>query len=400
MKNIILLAFMVVCGYAHAQSESVDSATMAFADKYYYAVTGERLQIDFLNEEEIALVRSVLTDANTKSVLTEKFIDHDGFVDIRLANFVSRLTNETAEPYEEIDDFQVAIASTILNGSDFRDIFSKPFFISRKGDSNVVSNRTIRDSVQDQELKAVASNFQLNFDVEQMNGTVADGYMYDGIFSSQGFGRRFIMGGTNRRPIRGVYDIFLCAKIESIKDASLSDKFIGQDIARNPGNNPHEFQVKCSACHAVLDSQRGAFAHYHFYDMDSGLQKLVDIDAERYNRNQQNNPDGDGYETTDDYWENPLDSEESQQRFGWRTELNEEKKIAGNDVLSFSTMVANSEQFQRCMVQKLITEFCEKPAENIDRDDAEFIALYQSLRTANYNMKATISKIIQSKFCE
>jgi hypothetical protein len=175
-------------------------------------------------------------------------------------------------------------------------------------------------------------------------------------------------------------------------DASLNDMFVGPDISRNPGDNPHEYQNKCSGCHAVLDGQRGAFANY---DEDGGgrIQRYTEIISKKYNRNPENNPDGEGYLTLDTYWQNPLIRPQDQEKFGWRT------PISGFGVLGFANMIVQSEQFQRCMTKKVIAEFCERNPYFIRTSNKEFISISESFRTDGYKIKNLISKVTTSSYC-
>ncbi len=366
----------------------ITNKQIKIANEYSKILTG----MEVLDPQGADLKPAILKIESNPNLFINKMFSQPGFFDIRIANFVSRIGNEQEEPYEQIDDYQLALGLAIRDNLDFRSIFTKPFVIS-SGFNGVIPNRSVVDIFSNKEFSEPLNDLSLDFDQTKMkNRTVGDGFLHDGLMSSQGFGQRFIRNGTNRRPIRAVYDMYLCSKIESYMDASLSDMFVGPDISRNPGGNPHEYQQKCSGCHAVLDGQRGAFANYD-EDTSGNIQRYAEVITDKYNRNQQNNPEGEGYQTTDTYWVNPLSSSQNMEKFGWRTPM------AGFGVLTFANMVVQSEQFQRCMTKKLIAEFCDRSPTFIRSGNKEFISLYQSMRTDGYKMKTLITKIAKSSYC-
>jgi hypothetical protein len=395
--RFMIQTLLLIMSLLHARPDvippnkkQISAEQMRAANVYAKIITG----MEIIQPVDERLRPNILNVKENPKPLIEQLMQTSSFYDIRIANFVSRIGNEQEEPYEDVDDYQIALTLAIRDNIDFRSIFIKPFFIKARGDESPIRNRDLERTFEQDDLSAsFLSSLSLEFDNTQMKeGTVGNGYMHDGLMSSQGFGKRFISNGTNRRPIRAVYDIYLCSKIESYMDTSLSDMFVGPDISRNPGGNPHEYQQKCSGCHAVLDSQRGAFAHYD-QDENDRTQKYVEVISEKYNRNQQNNPEGEGYQTVDAYWVNPLSSKQSQERFGWRTPL------SGIGVLSFANMIVQSEQFQRCITKKMIAEFCDRSPTFIRTSNKEFIALAESFRNDGYKMKNLISKIAMSSYC-
>lgn len=359
-------------------------------ESLYQKVTGLRPTAKQLSDLE-AKVKGDRGDV----MFNELFANPD-FIENRLATVISRLSNEDNEPYEEVDDYQAALLLSITSDIDIRAIFSKPFYISQVGaDGQAVRPRpdsyVIPRSVES--LGKLVSSFKLNFSAPANATQAFEGYYTGGLMTTHGFAARFIKGGTNRRPVRAMYDIFLCTKIDGWKDATLDHFYIGGDIDRVPGDNPREFETRCSACHAPMDSQRGAMAYFEYEEVMRELRRLNEV-ARKMNQNSSVFPGANP--TIDDSWENLLVTPEYQKRFGWRG------PTRGKGPLSFANMIADSRQFQTCMTQKLTAEFCDKSEEAVAQmlNKPEFNRLADSFRQDGYRVKSLIKKIVRSDLCK
>lgn len=358
----------------------------------YREVLGVNLRPQELDALKTA---SVNADGTINSrALFDRVFANPLFVEGRLATFVSRLTNEENEPFEEADDYQVALMLAITSDLDFRAPLKSPFQIIKRGGPNVALNPNGQYEIGVSFLSwnEVVEKLQLSFNTGAQAPRPDVGVYSDGLLTTQGFGKRFIDGGTNRRPVRGAFGILLCSKIETWKDATLDPFYIGRDIDRNPGGNPQTFQQSCRGCHAPMDGLRGSFARY---DSAPGTKNIVfgAQVAKKYNQNATVFPDG--YETTGEDWENLLVTPIHQARYGWRG------KTSGQGLLEFAEMIADSQQFQSCMTQKLIALICDKNEADIRKVvDAEiFNQLRDSFRTDGYKIKTLIEKIVMSNVC-
>ncbi len=322
----------------------------------------------------------------------EKAFTDSNFLDNRILTLVSRLSVESADPYGPIGTYQAAIALGIVQNIDFRSLFDQPIWIVSNETANPVTPRLAQLAFTLASLDGFSnlpSEFRL-FTGDPFTEISYDDGKYEGLFTTPEFGEEFIQDGTNRKPIRGIYDIFLCSKIESYKDASLDTFFIGQDIDRVPGDHPQVFQEECSACHAPLDGQRPAFA---YQDYQNNRMMLLQEVSEKYNRNSRGYG---GLQIVSDHWENPLVTPVHQERFGWRT------PTTGRGVGEFAHMIVNSEQFSRCMVQKTAAEFCDLPMDFVQND--AIAQVVQSLATrfevGEYRFLNLIKDIVRSPLCE
>ncbi|MCB0361810.1 MAG: hypothetical protein KDD35_03775, partial [Bdellovibrionales bacterium] len=321
------------------------------------------------------------------------------FIDNRVASMLSRLSTEDTNPFEEVDDFQVSLLLALNTNLDIRDIFSKPFFIEKMSEQS----QRIEPSSTKYHLGSNADSFhhyaaelRLNFIPEisledSSELRISPGSYFGGLMSTQGFAKRFIQDGTNRRAVRAAFDLFLCSKIETWKDASLDDFYIGKDVDRKPGDNPHKFFGDCRSCHAPMDSMRGAFAHINFGNDQALFAAKI---PSKFNQNSQ--VYSSGFNSIDDTWEILLTTKTHQARFGWRG------PTVGNGLLSFSSAIANSKQFQRCMTQNVLSQFCDKNNNEVSEilKNHEFELLADSFRTDGYKLKTLIKRVVTSPICD
>ena len=340
---------------------------------------------------DMVSIRQQLGPQATDAQVAEYFTGHPDFTNIRLASFASKLSNETAEPYEPIDDFQVAVLASIRQGLNFQSIFTQAFSLALE--SGTFLTATFEPAFelgrifQSQDEMAKGVKIVLN---------PAQPLYTEGLFVTDGFAKRFLSNGTNRRQIRAVFDVFLCTKIERWKDATLDPYYIGQDVSRFPGGKNDEFKDNCSSCHAPMDAMRGAWAYFTYSEQARIVQKTStvqekyllngDVTKEIYNL----------FGTSDDSWENLLIEEVQQNYYGWRTET------SGKGPRQFATMITSARRFDECMTMRVLQEFCELPSEQIGQmiNHPEFKRLYDGLRTSGYNMKNLISETVRSSLCE
>lgn len=347
---------------------------------------------------DIASLRSQATSngALSEDLLFTKLFEDPNFVTVRLSTIASRMSNEDGEPFENVDDFQVALILAITSNIDLRDLLTKHFFIEAVGNPGkpiepsksiyaIGKGRLLTDYLD------IPQKLRLNFS-ELANTTVTSGYYAEGLMTTQGFGIRSLKAGTNRRAIRAAFDLFLCSKIDTWKDTSLDDFYVGRDVDRKPGENPEAYQTICRGCHAPMDAMRGALANY---DYDPNMDRVTYSPSvgKKYNQNKTVFPGG--FQTINAQWENLLSYDANIQKFGWRG------NTSGTGLLSFSTMLANSRQFQSCMAKRVASAICELDASEMPSliRKPEFQRIVDGFRDDGYRTKALIRKIVTSGLC-
>jgi hypothetical protein len=367
----------------------------------YKRVTGQKLvrRPDGLppsgNQPDAATIarwERYIQEGRREPLYTE-LLDQRAFASANFANFVSKLSNEEASPLQLVDDFQIQIMVAAFSDRDIQPLFTHGVTAASK--VRGILNRPditageIFDAVKDGNLSLV---FQTQ-DQRQSGtpalpaGTVEFQQSDVGLLSSRGFMTRNLNAGTNRRPVRAAFDLFLCSKIDTWKDTSLPDLFVGRDIDRAPGKDPKVYRDSCRGCHAPMDAYRGAWANY---DFPRGYSEQV---VQKYNINPTVYPGG--YVTRSADWLNLLTSPSSQSYFGWRG------PTGGGDLSSFGRLIADSERFQKCMVKRVIEAVCPyTDYSDMDRnDDPELDRLSVNFREKGYQLRGLFRSVLLSPAC-
>jgi hypothetical protein len=205
-----------------------------------------------------------------------------------------------------------------------------------------------------------------------------------GLLTTRYWGEKYYFAGTNRRPVVGLMNVFMCQPIENWKTANLSTSRIRQDIPRDPSNDPRLFQQECRSCHGPMDALAGAFAYLDFEKKT--IIYSYDV-AKKYTHNDHTYPEG--YATKDDSWKNLLTA---------RNDLGLDWKgpNSGKGVKELGQLVTNSEGFGRCLVKRSLSFFCDQ---QLSLTDPWVIELTDTLKQSGYNLKDLFINIATSKKC-
>ena len=224
-----------------------------------------------------------------------------------------------------------------------------------------------------------------------------------GLLTTRSFANSHAIAGTNRRMVQFAFRQFLCIDIAQWADASAPDSRIGRDVPRDPGGDPNFFLRTCKACHSVMDGFRGAFATLDVKDGDFFVKQYLFNDqqnrevvnasspvASKYARGSGAFPAG--YATIDNSWQNYATQGTNAEFFGWRgTNI-----TSGTGANSFGTLLANSQAFSRCMVQRVYRSVCRR---DIASSEADFLGAMTSTFERDYNMKRLFQRVVTSPAC-
>jgi hypothetical protein len=230
-----------------------------------------------------------------------------------------------------------------------------------------------------------------------------------GVLTTQQWGQQYFIAGTNRAVLAFSYDTFLCKTIDELLDNTLPKDIILGAVERAPAGDPSTFINKCSGCHAIMDAHLGATAYYDFIDTpQAGLifnpatkQPANDLPqvhkdwfaklpaeakkvAEKINRNGFLSELDGAPNMTDDHWTNPMANLLGKNsRLGWNG------RQSGKGLQSWGKMITSSDQFSKCMAQRVYQATCNVSDKTvIDDHSQERISQLASLFSAgNYNMK-------------
>ena len=222
------------------------------------------------------------------------------------------------------------------------------------------------------------------------SGTISTLADSAGILTSRAFMAAHAQDGTNRRIIEYTFKVFMCTPIDEWANSSNPDNRIGPDVGRFPQG---DYLNKCKACHSGMDSLRPATAHFDFsngfikfnytYTNDpnpNNPQQLnVPVPANeqkvpyKFRRSSDNFPSG--FRVSNNNWVNYSDSS----KFGFRTDEN------GNGMKDLGQLIAHSEQYSRCLVQRVFEAVCRK---KIQPEDQFFIqSMATQFENDEYNLK-------------
>lgn len=182
---------------------------------------------------------------------------------------------------------------------------------------------------------------------EKTQDYISDPNYRVGLITTQQYGESIFSGGTNRRPIKKLVEDFLCKPVESLMNFTISDRWVGRDIPRSPGNDSKVYLNRCMGCHTGLDSLRGAFAGYNFNSELTWSRRVEN----KLNNNPNTSPEG--FIVTNDTWEH----------LGWlpvapdqvSTSSSRKYHSGPKDLIQ---MVVNSRQYYSCLTQQVKDRLC------------------------------------------
>jgi hypothetical protein len=176
-----------------------------------------------------------------------------------------------------------------------------------------------------------------------------------GIFTQRGFGGAAGFAGTNRAYIQMMVNQLWCLPLDAIRSSTADTTFIGRDVSRNPDGTglSGTFSTQCKTCHGPMDGLRNAFAYVEGgRDVDANgasIRYSSGVVLSKYSRNSTTFPTG--FTTTNNNWTATFTPAQLTQ-FGWVG------PTQGTGVQSFAQAIGQTQQFYRCMVQKVSDLVC------------------------------------------
>ncbi len=170
-----------------------------------------------------------------------------------------------------------------------------------------------------------------------------------GVITSRAFMEAHATAGTNRRMVQMSFEQFLCKPITDWADNTVSDRFVGRDVDRKPGNDPQKYHITCKGCHAPMDSMRGAFARVDFNN-NFYRYSLTSI-QDKMNRNGDTNPDL-FFVVSDDSYDSQAIYGANSSQFGWRG------YTKGSGMSDLAQMIAESRAYNSCWAKHAFQSAC------------------------------------------
>lgn len=336
-----------------AQVASPVSREESFTDKqwralqnYYFMMTGVELSSFNPKFDLYKSLAQKLTNADLQSKtnsenwqkIAEAVTNDYNFQRVTLADFAARMSNLEGLTNQPLGDLQIMMMEFFKRDVDYRSILFAPYAVSTyKGAYNGVNANDVTFVRNDDDN--YTAHFYKTEDVRS--------YGNSGIITTNEFAEKFLKDGTNRRPIKYLMENFMCSPMASIKDYSISDKYVGVDITRSPGADPSKYQSDCRGCHSWMDGMRGAFAYSNYVNNKYQVQSSV---FEKMNHNLFTAPNG--FKVTDDRWEIYSD-------WADRPSLGI-NALKGRGYSELGRALADSEGFDSCLPRQIIKTVCQK----------------------------------------
>lgn len=387
IMSALIIASFFVCSAATAELpvKNGDASTLEltptekYAQKLYIRITGSpanlfdprfRRVVDLINRGDKMGAARVMTET-------------PNFLNVRMRNFTIPYIDKSKRPVDTFTDLQALIIGITRDDLDARLILTGDLRYS--GYSNLGLPAVTRSS-NDHYAQFESRAYDFGRDLERVDKQWDDVDYVSGALTTRAWAAAYYNGGTNRLAVKYAFEAFLCSPIDEWKIRGLPDFYVRRDIDRAEGGKPQEFQNNCRNCHSPMDSLGGAFAKLDF--VDSAFVYLTQGVAEKMNKNTYYYPAG--FVTTDDSWINMLESHPTVD-FGWRGTME------GRGVAAFGKMLAASEAYSRCFVQKAFSEVCGK---NIRTTAPELLkSLTSDFEANSYSLKYLFGRVAMEEAC-
>ncbi|MDH5181695.1 MAG: hypothetical protein OEZ39_06765 [Gammaproteobacteria bacterium] len=292
------------------------------------------------------------------------------FYNVTLKNMATPWTNEAQTVFAPLNDYSAMVIGMVANNDDFRELLYANYYYIGSGAPPAATNNTHYETLE-------SNNANLARDLTKTNQPVS---APAGIMTTRAAARAFYIDGTNRAMFRFTILNHLCYDLEQIKDNTRPFDRIRQDVSRSPGGDSRIFMNACAGCHAGMDPMAQAFAYYQWDyppgDEDGGqLVYTPGAVQPKYLINASNFKDG--YETTNDAWENRWRSGDNAWLL-WDTGL----PGNGQGAQSLGQELAHSKAFAVCQVKKVFKTVCQRDPDVTDT--AAFDAIVSDFTTISY----------------
>lgn len=356
------------------------------------------------------------------------------FLNVTVREFATRMATREEEVVhtDGLNDFIATIIGAVRDDVDARELLTGSFFYRGQGEN--IPDDMMEDIVRSNNNyaalneRADISNEDVLVREEQQMVRDQDGNLQPledtaGLMTTRGWMKEHALAGTNRRMVEFGFQVFLCQPIDQW--AGLRDtRYIGRDVARlsrPAGSNVEtkdEFNATCSSCHSGMDAIRPATAHFDFVEDNDGdhiafryvyerdpdptsdnnnatvrvpaSEQLVPYKFRRgIENNVSENGTVEGFAVENDSWVNLA----TDRNYGFQVN-------SGVGMADFGLMLATSQQFSRCMVQRVFSTVCRHDLDTENENDIfEIERLAQQFEEQGSNLKSLFIDVAVHPSC-
>ncbi len=404
--------------------------SMTRAQTIFTRITGVKTPID----NPVIRQMADLIDRNQSFQAAALAAQDANFLNITVRDMASKMSTREELISSPLNDFTTTIIGATRDGLDARNLLTSDIVYVADPTKAAVPSSLVRDQLtSNRHYEALqAGGFNLAhvlIPAKQMvyNGNEAVANPDPaGLLTTRGWMSAHAIAGTNRRLVEYAFREFMCTPIDKWSDANGSDAFIGRDIDRFPGGSHTKFTTTCRACHSRMDPLRGAFANFTFSNnftknslvvnrvapgvtadeaklmgmfvglkpTDPAMTQLPNLGdvafvADKMNHNENVFPGG--RVITDNSFQNAAVDPWAQAYFGWRG------PVSGRGVQQFGTMIANSEQFSRCLAKRVFASVCKREPQSFD--EALIKTAATEFETNKYKLDYLFKRIVITPNC-
>lgn len=375
--------------------------SMQRAQAIYTRLNGVKTPID----NPVIAQMADLMDQNQSFQAADLAAKDPNFFNITVRDMASKMSTREEVISAPLNDFTATVIGATRDGLDARTLLTGNYVYIADPAKAAVPSHPIRDILtSNRHYESLqAGGFDLAKVLMQMpggqkayNGTQAVNHPDPaGLLTTRAWMAAHAVAGTNRRLVEYAFREFLCTPIDKWSDSLGPDNFIGRDIDRFPGGSHTKFTNNCRSCHTRMDPLRGAFAYFTFSNnfakhsflvprlpaginnedmqigMATGLKANdpartelpalgnVSFVADKMNHNEHVFPGG--RVITDNSFQNAAAVDAwGKAYFGWRG------PVSGHGVKEFGSMLANSQQFSRCLAKRAFASVCKREVQSFD----------------------------------
>lgn len=208
-----------------------------------------------------------------------------------------------------------------------------------------------------------------------------------GLLTTRGWAEAHYNAGTNRRALQQTFAQFLCSPIETWRDVTVSDQFVGRDVDRIPSGDPTTYQTTCRGCHGNMDGMRPAFGHMDFSNNRYAYLGSFQI-ANKFNQHSDVFPQG--FAVVNDEWTNQT-VESYDKVFGWRG------PTSGSGLNEFGKMIAESQAYKKCFAKRAFAALCRR--DNNSSENGMIEQLANDFEKDGYSVKSLFANTAAKANC-
>ncbi|MCB0418382.1 MAG: hypothetical protein H6617_02745 [Bdellovibrionaceae bacterium] len=335
------------------------------------------------------------------------------FFEKTVRHWSMKKTNGDGSPYGILNDFVATVIGHTRDNGDFRELLYGNFTYFASPSiprvDTVVNFNGVRPHSSENNLHYLDLDNRKNLFVELVRATnqFPNGVRFDvgsetnptpfvtaptsqtaGLLTTRRFIESAGLGGTNRRFIKYVFEIFLRTTLDEIGDAYALDHRVRKDVDRFPGGDMNLYNSKCRFCHAGMDALAGAFAKWDYDRTRVSFRTGGGVHL-KYNQNDTVFPDG--APTNDSSWENLW--------LNGPIKWNPAEPLSGVGARQFGRMIAYSDRLPVATAISVFEYLCKRTPNKEGADAKELAVATKAFEDSNYNLRVLFENVAVLTSC-